>query len=170
MNTFSKLSGLTLPALALGLFASSAFAHDYKVGDLTIDHAWTRATPAGAKAAAGYLKITNHGKEADKLIGGSVQGVDKVEVHEMKMENNVMKMNEVKGGLEIKPGQTVELKPSSYHIMMIGLKSPIKKGDTVKGTLKFEKAGSVDVSYEAEAMGAKDGGMSMDHDHMGHQK
>jgi copper(I)-binding protein len=145
-----------LPALfALTLMAAAGHAHEYMAGDMMIGHPWTKAPPAGAKTAAGYAKLMNHGSEPDRLIGGSVEGADKFEIHEMTMDNNVMKMREVKGGLEIKPGQTVELKPGSYHFMIIGLKEPFKAGKMIKGKLVFEKAGTVDVEFKVEAMAAQ---------------
>src|SRR5262249_207740 len=63
-------------------------------------------------------------------------------------------MRPVEGGLEIKPGETIELKPGSLHAMLVGLKQPLQKGQTVKGTLEFEKAGKVDIEYAVEALGA----------------
>ena len=164
------VSRAALAALAFSLAASAGQAHEFKAGELTIDHPWTRATPAGAQTAGGYAKITNHGTEADTLTGGFATGAEKVEVHEMKMENNVMKMRALEGGLTIKPGETVELKPGSYHFMMMGLKEPYKEGEMVKGTLVFEKAGKVDVEFKVEALGAKESqGMSHDMKHdMGH--
>jgi copper(I)-binding protein len=71
----------------------------------------------------------------------------------MTMDNGVMKMRPLKGGLEINPGQSVELKPGSYHIMLLDLKQPLQKGDHIKGTLKFEKAGSLDVDYAVVGVG-----------------
>ena len=118
-------------------------SHEYKAGDLIIDHPWTRATPAGAEVAAGYAKFTNHGTKPDRLIEVTAEGAKKVELHQMTMVNDVMTMREVTGGLEIKPGETVELKPGGYHMMMMGLKAPFKQGETIKGTLKFENAGTV---------------------------
>jgi periplasmic copper chaperone A len=161
MLRFTNRLKITVLIGALSFIAPLS-AHEFKSGKLMIDHPWSRETPAGAKTAAGYLKITNNGKEADKLIGGSAEGVDAVEVHEMTMENNVMKMRRLDGGVEIKPGQTVEFKPGGYHLMMIGLKQPFKKGATVKGTLTFEKAGSVPVAFEVAAIGATSSGH---HDH-----
>jgi hypothetical protein len=153
-------------ALAFCGFASAGQAHEFTAGDIMIGHPWVKAPPAGAKTAGGYAKLMNHGTEPDKLIGASVEAAEKVEVHEMSMENNVMKMGEVKGGLDIKPGETVELKPGSYHFMMIGLKEPLKEGKMVKGTLVFEKAGTVDVEFKVEAMGAKEAtGATEDHMH-----
>ena len=143
-----------IAALAL-LGTAIATAQEYKAWSIAISKPWIRATPAGAKVGGGYLKIENTGKEADRLIGGSASVAGKLEVHEMTTENNVMKMRELPKGLEIKPGQTVELKPGSYHIMMMDLKEPLKEGATVKGTLQFEKAGKVDIEYKVEGMGAR---------------
>jgi copper(I)-binding protein len=142
-----------LLALALCLAASAASAHDYKIGSLSIGHPWSRATPKGATLGAGYLKITNNGSEPDRLIGGSADFAGRFEIHEMKMEGGVMKMRSLPNGIEIKPGQTVELKPGGYHLMFPALKAPLEQGKKVKGTLRFEKAGSVDVEYAVEAMG-----------------
>src|SRR4051794_30527174 len=103
-------------AILAALVASSAHAQDYKVGSLVIDHPWTRATPKGAAVAGGYVKITNTGSTSDRLTGGSAEVSRKFEVHEMSMEGGVMKMRELKNGIEIPPGRTIELKPGSYHI------------------------------------------------------
>ena len=100
------------------------------------------------------MKITNSGTAPDRLISGSSDVASKFEVHEMSMENGVAKMRPVNGGLEIKPGQTVELKPGSFHIMFVGLKKPLASGDHIKGTLVFEKAGSLDVEFDVHEMGA----------------
>ena len=71
------------------------------------------------------------------------------------MDDGVMKMRPLPNGIEIKPGETVELKPGSYHLMFVGLKQPFEKGKRVKGTLQFEKAGTVDVEYVVEAVGGR---------------
>ncbi len=131
-----------------GTALSVASAHDYTVGTLEIGHPWTRAS--SGKIAGGFLTITNKGAQAERLIGGSFENANKVEVHETVMENNVAKMRPVTGGLEIKPGETVELKPGSFHIMLVGLKRPTKDGERIKGTLVFEKAGTVAVEYVVE--------------------
>ena len=81
------------------------------------------------------------------------------------MDGGVMKMRPLPNGIEIKPGQTVEFKPGSYHLMFVGLKEPFEKGKRVKGTLQFEKAGTVEVEYAVEAVG---GQPVMDHDKMDH--
>jgi copper(I)-binding protein len=143
----------TVIPFVLCLIAGPVLGHDFTVGSLKIDHPWTRATPKGAAVAGGYLKITNNGSTPDKLIGGSFANAGRFEIHEMKMENGVMLMRAIPGGLEIKPGQTVELKPGGYHVMFMDLKVPVEQGKRVKGTLVFEKAGNVDVEYAVEAIG-----------------
>jgi hypothetical protein len=79
----------------------------------------------------------------------------------MSMDGGVMKMRELKDGLEIPAGATVELKPGSYHIMMMNLSHPLAAGETVKGSLTFEKAGKVDVEFAVQAMGGNSTGMNM---------
>lgn len=155
-------SALAAVIAAVFLLAYPAFAHDYRIGDLKIDHPWTRATPGGAKVAGGFMKITNTGKQPDRLIGGTAVPAGIFEVHEMKMEGNVMKMRALDKGLEIKPGQIVELKPGGFHVMFMDLKSPFKEGESIRGTLVFEKAGTIEVEYKVEARGASGG-------HGGHQ-
>jgi copper(I)-binding protein len=147
------------PALIVGLIASAAQGRDYKVGALDIADPWSRATPKGASVAAGYMKITNTGASPDRLISGSSQIAPTFEVHEMTMENGVAKMRPVKGGLEIPPGQAVELKPGSLHVMFVGLKKPLTAGEHVSATLVFEKAGQVNVEYEVRPMGSSGANM-----------
>jgi periplasmic copper chaperone A len=129
----------------------------FKLGDLTVTSPWTRATPGGAKIAGGYLKITNNGASADRFVGAKSDATDHVEIHEMSMTDGVMKMRPLPNGLEITPGQTVELKPGGYHLMFMDLKRPLKQGDTFKATLRFEKAGSLDVNFNVNALGATGG-------------
>ena len=134
--------------------AGTASAHEYKLGALEIKHPWARATPKGATVAGGYLRVINTGTTPDRLVGGSVVAAGKFEIHEMKMVNGVMQMRPVSAGIEIKPGETVELKPGSFHLMFVDLKAPFEQGKRVKGTLVFEKAGTVEVEYAVEAIGA----------------
>jgi uncharacterized protein YcnI len=147
---------LKAPAPAVIILAQHAgaapAANVFKAGSLTIEAPWARATPGGAQVAGGFMKITNSGSEADRLVGGSVPFAGRFEVHEMAMDGGVMKMRETKG-LEIKPGQTVELKPGGYHVMFMDLKSGLKEGQTVKGTLVFEKAGKIEVEFKVGPVG-----------------
>ena len=148
-------------ALVLAL-VGSAYAHDFKVGALVIDHPWSRATPKGATVAGGYMKITNTGTTPDRLTGGTTDAARKFEIHEMKMEGSVMKMRELSDGVVIPPGATVEFKPGSYHIMMTTLARPFAQGDRVKASLTFEKAGKVDIEFAVDAAG---GGGAKAHEH-----
>ena len=139
---------------AVSLLALPAMAQDYKIGALEITTPWTRATPPSARTGGGFMTITNKGTAADRLVSARSSASDKVEIHEMRMDGNVMRMRELEKGLEIPPGASVMLKPGSYHIMFMELKSPIAKDAKVPLTLVFEKAGSIDVQLTAEAMGA----------------
>src|SRR5215510_12867245 len=123
---------------ALSLLARVANATDYSAGDIKIGDPWARATPKGANVAAGYVTLTNNGTMPDRLTGGSASVASRFEIHSMVIEDGVAKMRPVEGGLEIKPRQTVELKPgASYHIMLIGLTQALAPGQRVAGTLVF---------------------------------
>ena len=112
-------------------------------------------TGAALTIAAGYATIRNAGTAPDRLIGGSTEAGKRLEIHSMDMDRGIMRMREIKGGLEIKPGQTVELKPGSFHLMFVDLVRPLQKGERIKGTLVFEKAGTLDVVYAVEPIGAQ---------------
>ncbi len=155
--------GLKAPAPGVKIVAAPGAAPaPQKVGALTIEQPWSRATPGGAKVGGGYLRVTNAGTAPDRLTGGSFSLASKVEVHEMRLEGDVMRMKPVDGGLEIKPGATVELKPGGFHLMFMDLKEPLKEGQIVKGTLTFEKAGPVTVEYAVRGMG---GAAAAEHKH-----
>ncbi|MFC5421217.1 copper chaperone PCu(A)C [Bosea eneae] len=148
----SRLAYTAVAALALG---GAAVAQNYTTGPLKIEQPWTRATPAGAKVAGGYVAVTNTGAAPDRLIGGSSEIAGKVEIHEMAMNNGVMTMRGLPDGLELKPGAKLELKPGGYHIMFMDLKRQLKEGEKVKGTLTFEKAGAVPVEFSVQSVGAR---------------
>jgi copper(I)-binding protein len=153
---------LSTALLALWLGANPAGADNVKAGDLTIESPWARATPKGSEVGAGYLTIKNDGATADRLTGATADFAT-VQVHEMKMNKGVMEMREVAGGLEIPAHGTVKLAPSGYHLMFVGLKHPLVKGDSAKATLTFEHAGQVSVDFPIFAVGASGpGGMSKD--------
>ncbi len=154
MIRITSIVAVVFAALAI----QPAQAADVTVGSLTISAPWARATPKGASVGGGYMTITNTGPAPDRLVGGSTDIAKSFEVHEMKMEGGVMKMRPVASGLEIKPGQTVTLDPSGYHVMLVGLKDQLKQGSHFKATLEFAKAGKVDVDFVVEGIGAKTGG------------
>jgi len=143
-----------LLAAALTAGAGAVLAQNVSAGTIEVGKPWMRATPKGAAVAGAYVTISNKGAAPDRLVGGSAAVAGRFEVHSMVTEQGVAKMRPVEGGLEIKPGETVELKPGSFHIMLMDIKGSIEKGQKVKGTLQFEKAGKVDIEYTVEAIGA----------------
>lgn len=162
MNKLSTL--FALAALSAVVIAAPVRADDVKAGDLVISQAWSRATPGGAKVAGGFMTIENKGTAPDKLIGVSAEIAGKAEVHEMAMDNGVMKMRPLDKGLVIEPGKTVKLAPGGNHVMLQDLKGPFKEGQKVPVTLEFEKAGKVSVSLDVQGVGAQapgGGGMMM---------
>ncbi len=137
------------------LSGTPAQAADYHVGSIHIAQPWARATPKGASTGAAYMTITNNGNTPDRVSCLSSDASDKCQIHLMAMDNKgVMTMRPVEGGLEIKPGETVTFKPSSLHLMLVGLKQPLEQGNEVKATLKFDSAGTVDVEYPIAGIGA----------------
>ncbi len=129
------------------MLVTMASAKDIKVGTLVIKDPNIRATLPAAKVAAGYLTIRNDGTEADRLLGGSMDFAAKVDVHEMKISDGVMKMRPLKDGLIIGPGEMVVLKPGAEHLMFMKLKEPMVEGQTRLVVLKFEKAGEIEVNF-----------------------
>ncbi len=132
-------------ALALtGILAAAAAAQDFQRGALKIDQLWARPTVAGQSAGGGFLSVQNSGSKPDRLLGGSSPAAAAVEVHEMRMEGDVMRMREIKA-LELPAGKRVTLAPGGFHLMLVGLKAPLKLGDKVPVKLRFEAAGDIDV-------------------------
>jgi copper(I)-binding protein len=150
-----KLKQVLLALAVVCAGSSLAIADEIKAGDLVITEAWSRATPKGAKAGAGYFTIENKGSTPDRLIGGSADVAGKVEIHEMAMSKGVMKMRPLETGLVIEPGKTVKLAPGGYHVMLMDLKSPLKQGNKLPITFEFEKAGKVTVSFDVGGVGAQ---------------
>jgi copper(I)-binding protein len=142
-------------AAALALLPVTAEAQDYTAGSVRIGRPWSRMPPPAAKAAVGFMTLSNIGKEADRLIGGTVSIAGKFEMHAVAVVDGVMQMRELAEGFEIKPGETVQFKPGSHHMMFVGLNQQPKAGDRIKGSLVFEKAGSIEIEYKVEPMGAR---------------
>jgi hypothetical protein len=153
-TVISRGAAAILALAAAQLAAAAAQAADYDVGSIHISQPWARATPKGAASAAAYMTITNNGKTADKVNCVSSDASAECQIHTMTMDNGVMQMRPVEGGLEIKPGETVTLKPGGFHMMLVNLKHPLEQGNTMKATLKFDNASTVDVDYPIAAIGA----------------
>ena len=152
-TSIARIAPLALAA-ALSC-AQTASAHEFKLGDLTIGHPWSRATLPGAKVASGYLTVTNAGSTPDRLVSVTADIAGKGVVHEMTLKEGVMTMRPLTGGVEIPVGGEVKLEPGSYHIMFMELKAPAVEGVKFPGTLTFEKAGTVKVEFAVEKAGGE---------------
>jgi len=156
MKSNTLLKALLISAVGFGL-AGMAQAQSAKVGNVQIENAYTRSTVPGQMAAGGFMKIENRGA-VDQLISASSPVAGEVQLHEMAMEGNVMKMRQVKE-VVVPAGGAVELKPGGMHLMFINIKAPLTAGETVPVKLKFAKAGEVEVKMPVNAMGAQGGAM-----------
>lgn len=142
-------------SLLLTTITSSALAHEQKIGDLVLHHAWSRANPAGAKSGAIYVEIENTGDTADQLLSVSTDIAAMAEVHQMSMDNDIMTMAPA-GPLDIPPHAKVKLAPHGLHIMLMGLKKRFAEGDTFPVTLTFAKAGTVTLQVVVDKVDAMD--------------
>jgi copper(I)-binding protein len=155
-HAFSSRFLTATAAIALGLLVSGLFApglaraDSYSAGALKIDHPWAR--PSMGKTGAAYFTIENSGASDDALTAVEAGVADKVQIHDTTMEGNVMRMRKL-DALALPAGQTVKVAPGGIHIMLIGLKAPLTKGETFPMRLVFEKAGAIDVSVSVETPG-----------------
>ncbi|SMO34093.1 copper chaperone PCu(A)C [Paracoccus laeviglucosivorans] len=125
------------------------------LGDIGISGQFTRATPPGARIAGGFMVLKNDGDTDDRLVSATSPIAGSVEIHEMTMQGDVMKMRQLPDGVPLRAGQTVELKPGGYHLMLMDLTQPLAQGETVPLTLVFEQAGQVDVTLPVGPINAK---------------
>ena len=135
--------------------AEDAAPHAIEIGALKISGVWTKAMLPGQPVGVGYLTVENTGAEADRVVSVTSSASPDVQIHEMKMEGDIMKMRQLADGLEIPAGGKLELKPGGFHLMFMAVPEPFKEGGMVKITLKFEKAGDVEVKLPVAAAGAK---------------
>lgn len=138
---------LATPAVAhMGMeHGGCPVGQSFAAGDITVTGAFSRATLPNAKSGGGYMIISNAGDEADRLVGVATENAARSEIHEMRLEGDMMKMSAVEGGLEIPAGGSVTLAPGGYHVMLMGLKQPLKADECLNLTLRFEKAGELPV-------------------------
>ncbi len=149
-----KFGALAVALLGTLAIAGVASAED---GAIRVNEAWARATPGGARTGAVYLTVTNAGTTLDTITGVSTPAADKAELHQMKIENGIMEMRPVPA-LAVPPGQSLTLGPNGYHVMLTGLRAPLKEGGTVPLTLTFEHAGPVSVTASIAKVGAMHAG------------
>jgi copper(I)-binding protein len=147
------------------LLLAACAQHDHeRVGDLVISTPWSRQTPASATVAAGYLTIRNTGQQEDRLLSVESQAARRVEIHEMRMDGEVMRMRELNEGLPVPAGQAVRLAPGGSHLMFIAPVRHFGPGQALPATLVFQRAGRVAVSFEVREMSASHEG-AMPHHH-----
>jgi copper(I)-binding protein len=149
-----KILNVILVAACLSGISQIANAHALKCGELNVAHPYSQPTLAGSKNGAAYfMAIKNNGKEADQLLGAKGNISSSVEIHEMQLDNNVMKMRAVPE-VQIPAGYEVTFKhgqANGYHLMLIDLKKPLKQGDKFELTLNFKKAGDCRAEFWVEA-------------------
>ncbi|WP_342078238.1 copper chaperone PCu(A)C [Yoonia sp. SS1-5] len=140
---------------AATMAASTLSAHEFKLGDLVVDHPYSFETTKTAMAGAGYLTITNTGTEADRLIGVEA-AFDRVMIHKTEVNaEGVATMPHQDGGIEIAAGETVTLAPGGLHVMFMGLGGdPFEEGESFDATLTFEKAGTLEIIFNVETRDA----------------
>lgn len=152
---------ILLAALGLALAGpSAAHAEDYKVGPIEIAGPTVRAMLPGARVGGGYLTIVNHGTEPDVFLGGTADRAQAVLPHHMMMDNGVIVMRTMKDGVPISAGGSVALLPGGDHLMFMNVDRPFQPGETIKATLHFQKAGSVEVSFAVGPIGGPIGNAS----------
>jgi len=145
------ISHIAAAVAALSL-ATPLAAQTVKRGELSITDAWSRQTAPGQANGGGFMTIDNRGKRADRLLGGSSPVAAKVEIHTMSMDGGIMRMRSLPDGLAVPAAGRLALKPGGYHIMLIGLKAPLRIGTRVPLTLRFQHGGSVTVQLKVEAI------------------
>jgi hypothetical protein len=153
----TSTAGLKSPAARLDVVAQG-------VATVDVRDAWVRPSVPGQSGTGAFMKLT--APAGGRLVGISTPAAGVAEIHEMKMEGDTMRMRELPRGLELPPGQTVELKPGGYHVMMMDLKQALAKGATVPVTLKFEDAKGQKSSLELKLpVGAPAGVAAPAHQH-----
>ena len=149
-----KRATRTFALAAVGMLcASASLGQEFKAGDLTVVRPVVRATPGGAKVGAGYLTIENSGSSPDRLVRIESPSAGSVQVHSTSREGDVVRMSERQDGIAIPAKGKVALALGGDHLMFQGLKAPFKVGQTVSGTLVFERAGQVPVTFLVEPIG-----------------
>jgi copper(I)-binding protein len=147
------------------LFLAAALVASPAIAQISVEGAWMRATPPGAKTAAGYATIRNTSASADRLVSVSSPAAERVETHTTVREGEISRMRETKGYVVPAKG-SLELKPGGSHLMFVNIKAPLKAGQTVDALLKFERAGEMKLRFEVRPLGASSGEAAHDQMHM----
>ena len=156
---------LLVAAAVLFMSGGPLWAHEFTQGSLVIDHPWARPSLSVSPNGVAYMIITNEGDVADKILTVNGNVAKRVELHTTLMDGDVMRMRAVAGGVEILPGQTLEIAPGGLHVMLMGLSAPLKEGDRFPLNLMFERAGGVDVEVQVESKPEKSTPPVREHHH-----
>ena len=148
MKRHARILSVALLLLAPAL---GAVAQEYKAGSIEIQHPAAKATLPGQPVGGGFFTLVNHGAELDRLVSITSPVSGDVQMHEMSMQGDVMKMRKLEDGIAVPAGATVTLAPGGLHVMFMGITAPFREGESVPATLTFEKAGAVTVEFKVEA-------------------
>ena len=146
----SSLAMLAAAVCSIGIGMASAAAPQ----TLRIEAPWARETATGQRDGGGFMVITNDGGKADQLVSATSPVSEQVQIHTVQLEQGMMRMRELPGGIPVPAAGRVELKPGSLHIMFIRLNRPLKAGEQVPVTLKFREAGEKTVAFEVRSVAA----------------
>lgn len=147
-------TSLAIAIAALCLTAPTA-ARDFTAGPIRIGQPWARETSPAQTVGGGYLSLTNKGRQPDRLVSATSPAARDVQFYIMSMDRGVMRMRRLSNGIAIPAGATVALAPSGMHIMFVGLKAPLKRGATIPAELRFERAGTIRISFTVEPISAQ---------------
>jgi copper(I)-binding protein len=142
-------------ALAAAALSSAGVASAETAGAIAVENAWSREVPEGASVGVGYLAIRNSGDEPDRLVSASTPLAGETEIHQTTMADGVMRMRPVPDGVPVPAKGSVMLEPNGYHFMFMGLTRPLKEGDAFPAKLAFERAGSIEVTFQVLGIGAQ---------------
>lgn len=161
----STIRACLVALLAFGLAACGAVAQHQTVGALEVSVPWSRAIPPGAPVAAGFVTIRNTADADDRLVEVLSDAAERVEIHEVRHEDGMARMRQLKDGLPLPGDETVVLKPGGYHLMFIAPRDGFVASGKVVATLVFEKAGRLDVAFDVRSLGATEASDDAGHAH-----
>tara|TARA_B100000686_G_scaffold212411_1_gene219327 strand:- start:5374 stop:5838 length:465 start_codon:yes stop_codon:yes gene_type:complete len=146
--------------IAALIFLSTGFAHEYENEVVLVDHPWMKIFET---KGAGYFVLKNKSKNSDiNLISAKSLSIKKIEIHNIIIENDIMKMRPVEGGVSVTPETSFEFKPKSYHLMFFGIEGKYESGDMIDVELIFEKIKSIHIKFKVETVKSSH---NHDHDH-----
>ena len=141
-------------AISAALVVVPALAHNHENGDIQVRHAWSRATPPGAKVGVGYMEIRNRGAQPDRLLSASTPLARSVEMHVTQREGEVTRMRQVET-FEIPARERFALRPGASHLMLVDLARPLRQGERFPMTLRFARAGEMEIQVEVQEIGSR---------------